>query len=271
MESLKLKVLCFGDVVGRPGRGALKNALQTLKHKHNPNLVVANGENSAGGTGMDIGCAKELLSFGVDVITLGDHVWQKKELRGYLAVEENLKSCIRPANYPDGAPGRGWTICKDKDGNQIGVMNLMGRVFMNFPLDCPFKKAEEILTKHLSSCKVIICDFHGEATSEKIAFSRLFDGRVSLIFGTHTHVQTADNCVLSGGSGYITDVGMCGCIDGVIGMSKEVALQRFLTGMPVPYEIADGVAAVSGVVAAIDAQTGKAISVERFWQIVPNH
>ncbi len=258
-----MKILCLGDVVGRPGRQVLKQCLQLLVQRCCADLVVVNGENSAGGLGISQSTAEEIRHSGADVITLGDHTWQKKESHAY--INSHSDWIIRPANYPPGAPGRGWTIVQAKNQNQtkIGVFNLLGRVFMNFPLDCPFRTADSLLAEELRDCAVIIGDVHAEATSEKVALGRYLDGRVSLIFGTHTHVQTADESILSGGTAYISDVGMTGCLDGVIGMNAAIATKRFLSGMPLAYEVAEGPGTMQGVLADIDIATGKALSIER--------
>lgn len=254
------RILCLGDVVGRPGRHALKSVVPRLRQEFNLDCVIANGENAAGGTGIDAACADEIRSYGVDVITLGDHTWQKKEFRKYL--DTNAEFCIRPANYPQAAPGRGWTTLEVR-GVKIGVMNLIGRVFMNIPLDCPFRTADELLREPLKACDLVMCDMHAEATSEKIAMGRYLDGRAHFVVGTHTHVQTADNQILKGGTAYLTDLGMCGGFEGVIGMDAQVAIDRFLTGIPFSYEVTKGDCMVCGAVAEIDLETKRAISVER--------
>jgi 2',3'-cyclic-nucleotide 2'-phosphodiesterase len=194
------------------------------------------------------------------VLTLGDHTWQRKEAKPF--IEDNQDWCIRPANYPKGAPGKGWTIF-EKGPLKIGIFNLMGRTFINGALDCPFQTADEILSDPLNGTPVRICDKHAEATSEKFAMARHLDGRVSLQVGTHTHVQTADEQILPEGTAYITDLGMSGSPEGVIGMDAEVALARFRTGMPHAYKIAGGAGFVSGVVCEIDSATGKALSISR--------
>lgn len=261
-----MRFLCFGDVVGRPGRRALVKIVRELKARHKADLVIANGENASGGLGFDPESAKEIESAGVDLITLGDHTWQRSGIGDYLS--KNTHWCVRPANYPPGAPGKGWLVKDLGGGLSLGLFNLLGRVYMTSPLDCPFRAADEILSGPLSKCQIKICDMHAGATSEKVALGRYLDGKVSLIFGTHTHVQTADEQVLAGGTGYITDIGMCGAEGGVIGMSSEVALARFLTGLHHSYKIAAGRAQVNGIVATIDRGTGKAVSIERIRELV---
>lgn len=254
------RIIALGDVVGRPGRTALKQKLPGLRQELHADMVIVNGENAAGGAGIDISCAEEIFGSGADVITLGDHTFQKREIKEYL--KDNAHRIIRPANYSPGAPGEGYTIRNIGDV-KVGVMNLMGRVFMNLLLDCPFQKADELLAGPLGECTIILCDMHCEATSEKIAMGRYLDTRVSGVFGTHTHVQTADEQVLPGGTGYISDLGMSGALSGVIGMDHKVALNRFLTGMPHAYEVAAGEGTLSGALFECDRSTGKALSVSR--------
>lgn len=255
------RILCLGDVVGRPGRSALKQHLAALRRERGIGLIIANGENAAGGVGIDAGTADEIFAAGVDIITLGDHTWQKREFRDYLTANEN--PCIRPANYPAGAPGHGWTVWQGENGPSVGVMNLMGRVFIGGALDCPFGMADELIDSHLSGCDLIVCDFHAEATSEKVAMGRYLDGKVCVVFGTHTHVQTADEQILPGGTGYISDLGMCGVKDGVIGMDSEVALERFISGLPAAYKLAKGSVLLCGAIFEIDLETKHTVRVER--------
>ncbi len=260
-----LRVLCLGDIVGRPGRRAVAKFIAAVKSRSTIDLVIANGENASGGLGIDPECAKELRESGVDLMTLGDHTWQRSGIGDYLS--RNSDWIIRPANYPAGALGSGWLVRPLAQGGSLGLFNLMGRVYINSPLDCPFKIADEILNGPLAQCRVRICDLHAGATSEKVAMGRYLDGRASMVFGTHTHVQTADECVLSGGTGFISDLGMCGPVDGVIGMASEVALARFLTGLPHSYKVAPGRAQINGVIVAIDPASGKASSVERVREV----
>jgi 2',3'-cyclic-nucleotide 2'-phosphodiesterase len=256
-----LRVLCLGDVVGRPGRRVVAELVPALRRRWGLDLVIVNAENAAGGLGIDPATALELRAAGVDILTSGDHVWQKKVIRDFL--DENTSWCIRPANYADGAPGRGWTIWESPAGVKVGIINLMGRVFMNLPLDCPFKAARSLLDTHLSGCKVIICDLHAEATSEKGALVRYLGRRASLVFGTHTHVQTADEAILSEHTAFISDLGMCGSLNGVIGMDAEAAMQRLISGLPVAYKVAEGEIAIQGVLCEIDPESGRALKIER--------
>lgn len=260
-----IKVLALGDVVGRPGRKALQAKLPALRQKYKIDFVIVNGENSAGGAGIDHACAREIKDSQADVITLGDHTWQRSEAAKLL--EENPKWIIRPANYPPSAPGLGYTIV-EVAGVKIGVMNLMGRVFISQFLDCPFRMADSILEGPLKDCPIVICDMHAEATSEKRAMGYYLDGRVSLVFGTHTHVQTADEAILPKGTGYITDLGMCGPESSVLGLSTQVSIDRFVTGMKHSYEVGTGRVNLNGIVAQIDSKSGKAISIERVKEVV---
>ncbi|MCB0337226.1 MAG: YmdB family metallophosphoesterase [Bdellovibrionales bacterium] len=253
-------VACFGDVVGSMGREALIRALPSFRAQHQCDLIVVNAENAAGGVGATPAAIEEMKRAGVDCFTLGDHTFKFKELRSYL--DSNQSYCIRPANYPEGAPGVGYCTLS-RAGLTIGICNLMGRVFMNGSFDCPFRFIDRILTDNLAHCDLIVVDFHAEATSEKLAMARYLDGRCTLLVGSHTHVQTADEQVLPGGLGYLTDLGMCGVTDGVIGMDKGVALERFISGLPKAYKLATGSVMLHGAIARIDKASRKALSVER--------
>jgi metallophosphoesterase (TIGR00282 family) len=256
-----LKVLFLGDVFGKPGRQAVKHFVPKLIAREKLDLVVANCENAAGGAGITPDGAEELLKAEVDLLTSGNHIWTKREIVPYL----DRADCrlLRPANYPRGSPGRGRGIAQTPDGRKLGVVNIEGRVFMK-NLDDPFAvvltEIEE-LTK--AGCKALLVDMHCEATSEKCAMGHYLDGKVSAVVGTHTHIQTADNRVLAGGTAYITDAGMCGPWDSVIGVKKELAIQRFLTQRPVGFEPAKRDVRLTGVVIDIDDETGKARSIER--------
>ncbi len=260
-----MRILCLGDVVGRPGRIALSVGLPRLIERLKPDVVVVNGENASGGVGLDPKSADEIRAAGANVVTLGDHTWQRREIRGAM---ESRPWIVRPANYPEGAPGSGYTKIKSASGSSVGVFNLLGRVFLNFSLDCPFQVVDKLLEGPLKDCKVIIGDIHAEATSEKIALGRYLDGRVTLLFGTHTHVQTADEQIFAGGTGFISDVGMCGSQNGVIGMHAKVALDRFLTGMPHAYQVAEGMEILHGVWCECDESTGRVSSIERVREVV---
>jgi 2',3'-cyclic-nucleotide 2'-phosphodiesterase len=254
-----LRVIVLGDVVGRPGRQALTRLLRPLKQKTSCDLVVVNGENAAGGAGIDAGTALEIRSAGADIITLGDHAFQRKGVIDFL--DKNGEWCVRPYNLPRATtPGQGWCAWRSPDGVTVRVINLMGRVFMGGSIDCPFRAVDSFLGETFSNGPVItICDMHAEATSEKWAMGRYTDGRLSLVVGTHTHVQTSDAQILPGGTGYITDLGMTGANTGVIGMDAQVALRRFLSPTPAPYQIAEGEGILHGVIADIDKVSGKTV------------
>ena len=242
------------------GVAAVRRALPPLRDEFSLDAVVVNGENATGGIGLDSKTAHDLLSLGVNCITLGDHTWSKKDL--FPAFEQKANQIVRPANFPDGAPGDGVARITLSNGKTIGIINLIGRVFFNQPLDCPFHKASSLI-ETLSDTDGIIVDFHAEASSEKYAMGRFLDGKVSLIVGTHTHVQTADEQIFPEGTGFISDLGMCGPMDGVIGMDAEVAVQRFLTGLPHSYKPAKGTPWIQGVVATIDTDSKKTVEIVR--------
>lgn len=250
-----ITVLFIGDVVGNKGREVVKKLLPALISEFSVDLVIANGENLAGGIGITRKTAEELLDAGVHLFTSGNHVWDKKEVFEFI---DDVDWLIRPLNYPPGTPGQGFVNLKVK-GSNVVVFNLMGRVFMN-GCDCPFRVADEFL----QNCdeKVIIIDIHAEATSEKLSLAHYLDGRVSLVVGTHTHVQTSDARILPGGTGYITDVGMTGGLGGVIGVKKELFIKRFLTQMPVSFEAEEEIPGLEGVIARIDEHSGKCVWIE---------
>ncbi|MBK3333134.1 TIGR00282 family metallophosphoesterase [Persephonella atlantica] len=231
-----MRFLCIGDVIGRTGRNALKKFLPDVLKEYRPDFVILNGENAAGGFGLTKKVYEELLSLGVDVITSGNHIFDKKEVLQFIDKEEKL---LRPANYPPGASGKGYGIYEES-GEKVAVINLMGRALMGIPLDCPFRKFDEIYEKIKESVDYIVVDFHAEATSEKMAFGFYVDGRADIVFGTHSHVATADEMLLPKGTAYITDVGLTGAKYSVIGMKVEEPIQKFLTGMPAKYEVAKG-------------------------------
>lgn len=254
----KFGVLFIGDLIGRPGRRALARYLQELSKKYQPDLVVANAENAAGGNGLTEEIGKELL-FQVDVLTSGNHIWDKKEVLSYMEKENRL---LRPANYPAVNPGRGYYIYQNEKGIKAAVINLQGRVFME-PIDCPFLAADRLLDEIRPLTPIIIIDFHAEATSEKQALGWYLDGRVSAVIGTHTHIPTADERILPGGTAYLTDVGMAGGLNSVIGMKPDQALQRFLTSRPQRFEPATDGLLLSAVFIAIDPVSGRALSIQR--------
>ena len=255
-----MNILCIGDIVGKPGRVAIEEALPSLKKEFQIDFVVVNAENAAGGAGLTSKISQELLKAGCDVLTLGDHVWDQKELEGYL---DQTDAVIRPANFPEGTPGRGWCVQKTASGQKIGVVNLLGRVFMRYHLECPFRTLERIIEQIRKETPVVIVDMHAEATSEKVALGHFVDGRVSVVFGTHTHIQTADEKVLPKGTAYITDLGMTGPYDSVIGQRKEDIIKRFLTSMPAKFQVAENDVIVHGVVIKVDDKTGRAQRIVR--------
>lgn len=254
-----MKVLFIGDIVGKVGRTAVKALLPAIVDRYKINLVIANGENAAGGFGITDKIVSELLNAGIHIITTGNHVWDKKEFIPQISKEDRV---IRPLNYPPGVPGFGSILYTIHHGEHVAVINLSGRVFMS-NIDCPFRTGKEEVEKMIQKTKVIIIDFHAEATSEKIAFGHFMDGKVSAVIGTHTHVQTADETILPNGTAFITDVGMTGPSNSVIGIDKEQIIERFLTNMPMRFETAKGEGCFSAVVIEIDEKTGKAIAIQR--------
>jgi len=254
-----VKLLFIGDIVGKPGRQVLARGLDRLIDRHQVDMVVANGENAAGGFGLTAEVQRELVGMGVDVITTGNHVWDKRDIVDWFEREEGV---LRPANYPEGTPGRGHGVFVTPGGIKVGVLNLEGRVFMN-NLDCPFVAADRLVEELRRETPIILIDFHAEATSEKVALSWHLAGRVSALVGTHTHVQTADERILPGGTAYITDAGMTGSWDSVIGMEPEAVIRKFLTQMPTRFEVAKKNPILCAVVFDIDEETGRARGVER--------
>ncbi len=231
-----MKVLCIGDIIGRTGRNAVRHFLPEVIKKYNVEVVIANGENAASGAGITKKVYNQLIDMGIDVLTSGNHIWDKKEVLEFIDKVPNL---LKPANYPPSTPGKGY-ITFEKNDKKITVINLMGRVFIGIPLDCPFRKFDEIYEQVKDDSDHIIVDFHGEATSEKQAFGFYVDGRADIVFGTHSHVQTSDERFLEKGTAFITDVGLSGTLDSVIGVRKDEVIQKFLTGMPARYEVAKG-------------------------------
>ena len=256
---MPVKLLFIGDIIGKPGRQVLSRELHRLVDRYFVDIVIANGENSAGGFGITEEVSQELLKAGVHLITSGNHVWDKKDCVDFL---EKSTLLVRPANYPEGTPGRGAAIVTTPGGTKVAVLNLEGRVFMN-NLDCPFRTADREISRLREITPVILIDFHAEASSEKGALGWYLDGRVSAVVGTHTHVQTADERILSDGTAYITDVGMTGAFDSVIGMRKDEAIRKFLTQLPTRFEVAKKDLRLNAVFIAIDERSGKAQAIER--------
>ncbi len=245
-------ILAIGDIVGRPGRRAISQLLPGLRQQYRLDMVIANGENAAGGVGLTPETAKELLSGGVDVITSGNHIWAQKEIIPYLDGEMPI---LRPLNYPPGVPGRGYIAM-----GKVAVVNLLGRTFIG-DFDCPFRAMDQLLPE--LEQKIIIVDFHAEATSEKVAMGRYLDGRVSAVLGTHTHVGTIDTQILPQGTAYVSDIGMCGPADSVIGDDVEEVIKRFLTALPHRLSVGKGKSILNAVMVEIDEKTGKALKIER--------
>lgn len=256
---MPVKILFIGDVIGKPGREALSRELHRIVDRHMVDLLIANGENAAGGFGLTQETAQDLFKCGIHVLTSGNHIWDKKDALEYIKREERI---VRPANYPEGTPGRGTTIVKTPGGTKVGILNLEGRVFMN-NLDCPFRCADREIAKLKEETPIIFVDFHAEATSEKVSLGWYLDGRVSAVIGTHTHVQTADERILTAGTAYMTDAGMTGSFDSVIGVKKEEAILKFVTQRPSKFEVAKKDIRINAVVIEVDESTGLALGIER--------
>ena len=250
-------VLAIGDIVGRPGRQAIHELLPGLRQQHGLNLVIANGENAAGGFGLTVNTAQELLGNGVDVLTSGNHIWAQKEIIPYL---DDDMPILRPLNYPEGVPGRGYLII-----GKTMIVNLIGRTFMS-NYDCPFRAMDRLLAELEPKPQVVIVDFHAEATSEKVAMGHYLDGRVSAVLGTHTHVGTIDARILPGGTAYVTDIGMTGPTDSIIGDDAEAVIQRFLTMMPHALSVGKGKPVLNAIMVEIDKKSGRATRIERLCQ-----
>jgi metallophosphoesterase (TIGR00282 family) len=255
----EIRLLFVGDIVGKPGRELIRRGLPLLREHHDVDLVIANAENAAAGRGITREIGDQLLDWGVDVMTSGNHIWAQREAVDYIGAEARL---LRPANFPAGVPGNGSFLARTAQGRPVGVINLMGRVFMQ-ELDNPFQRALAEIDALLPRTRVILVDFHAEAPSEKIAMGWFLDGKVTAVVGTHTHVQTADEQILPGGTAYLTDVGMTGPHDGVIGVDKTAVIDKFLRGMPVKMETAAGNPRLNGILITVDQTTGKARSVQR--------
>lgn len=256
-----MKILFIGDVVGKAGRKALRRFLPQLQDESEAELTIVNAENAAGGSGLTESVLKEILQYDdIDVLTSGNHIWDKREAFELIQTEPRL---LRPHNYPAGTPGSGWTVVTGTNGVQVGVMNTMGTIFMNPILDCPFTCADRILEKKPKNIKVVLLDFHAEATSEKVAMGWYLDGRISAVVGTHTHIPTADERILPKGTAHITDVGMTGCYNSVIGMEISNVLDRFVKRIPSRFEVATGAGSVCGVVIDVDELTGLSRKITR--------
>jgi metallophosphoesterase (TIGR00282 family) len=257
---MPLRILAIGDIVGRPGRMVVHHRLPALVRQRQVDLVVANAENIAGGSGITANLFHKLRSYGVDVVTLGDHIYKRLDIVPTLTASERI---VRPANLSSNAAGRPYTIVTTNSGVQVAVFSLLGRIYMNLPADDPFAAAGRVFESIPNSVKVVVCDMHAEASSEKVAMGHWLDGRASFVFGTHTHVPTADAKVLPGGTAFISDLGMCGPYDSVLGRRKDRVLKYMTTNMPAPFDVATGDVRLCGAIAEIDETTGKALSIER--------
>jgi metallophosphoesterase (TIGR00282 family) len=254
-----MKVLLVGDIVGKPGRNAFTQVAAQLREEGRVDFIIANGENAAAGRGPAPEMANALLNAGADVVTLGDHAWDSKEMVAGIDLEDRI---VRPANFGKGAPGKGWVRVETPEGPLV-VFQLICRVFMQPNYDCPFQMADRMLKGELGGDKVIFVDFHGEASSERMAMGRFLDGRVSAVFGTHTHCQTSDETVFANGTAYITDLGMTGPRDSILGREVEPVIKKFLTGVPQKFDVAKGDPTLEGAIVDVDMKSGKARSIER--------
>lgn len=254
-----MKVLYVGDIMGEPGRRAVARIVPRLVSQRKIDVVIGNGENAAGGFGITPELAEELFAVGLSAITTGNHAWDKKEILDYFPRERRL---LRPANYPEGVPGQGSVVVQAKSGEELAILQLMGRAYMP-TLDCPFQVAKREMARLRKHVAAVLVDIHAEATSEKMAIGHYLDGEATAVVGTHTHVQTADEQILPRGTAYLTDIGMTGPLHGVIGVKKELAIEKFLTGMPRRFEVAAGPTVFCAVLIELDARIGKALSIER--------
>lgn len=259
-----IRILFLGDVVGEPGRKAIAARLKSLQEEMSVDFTIINGENAAGGRGISGKQCIELLRAGATVITTGDHVWDQKDLLGYIETEPRL---LRPCNYPEGTPGAGSVVLETPKG-LVAVLNVRGLTYLNPPLDNPFHSAAAEVDKLRAATPVVFVDFHAETTSEKIALGRFLDGKVSAVVGTHTHVQTADEQIFPGGTAFLCDAGMCGAADSILGRTKESILRRFLTNMPTTLPLAGGEVRLCGVCVDVDEATGRAVAIRRVQEMV---
>jgi metallophosphoesterase (TIGR00282 family) len=256
---VNINILCIGDIVGRPGRRILSEKLKDLVQQKGIDCVIANAENAAGGSGLTPQIYEKLVRYGINLITLGDHTYRKREIIAVLEKQENI---VRPANLSELAAGKVFASYKTNKGPTIAVISLIGRIFMK-PADCPYNTIDKILSRIQKDGDIVFVDFHAEATSEKVAMSRYLDGRVSCVFGTHTHIPTADETILPKGTAYITDIGMTGAHDSVIGRGTESVLKSFRTQMPFPYDVATGDVKINGILVTVDSGTKKTEHIER--------
>lgn len=259
-----LKILFIGDIFGEIGRNALKAFMESISLTYQPDFIIANGENAAGGRGISYNTSQEIFDCGVDAITMGNHTWSRKEL--FRIIDSGIK-IVRPANYPKGVPGKGRMII-EKNGLRLAVLNILGRVYMDAVVDCPFQVIDRELSFLKGQADYILVDFHAEATSEKVAMGYYLDGRVSCLVGTHTHIQTADEKILDKGTAYISDVGMTGPAEGVIGVSRELIIKKFTLGLPVQHEVAEGKAQINAVMIDINEENNRANQIQRINRVI---
>lgn len=255
-----MNILVIGDIVGRPGRAIIKALLPKLQKENDISFTIANAENAAGGRGLTKDVKDELLGAGIDVLTMGNHVWDNKNIYSFIDDEPRL---IRPANYPSDCPGQGYHVYNAGFNKKIAVINASGRIYLP-PLDCPFKTVMDILDDVRNIADYSIIDFHAEATSEKLALGYYFDGQVTAVLGTHTHIQTADERIMPGGTAYITDLGMTGPINSILGMEKEPIIEKFLNGRPARFDVAAGPAQMQGVILQLEEENNKVLGIERY-------
>jgi metallophosphoesterase (TIGR00282 family) len=258
-----LRVLFLGDIVGRPGRRVCREHVRAWREKYNLDAVIANAENASGGNGLTVKNADELFASGIDFLTSGNHIWKQRD---HSELFQKYSTVVRPANYPDGNPGRGWGVF-EAAGVKVGVLNLLGQVYMD-PIDSPWTAADRFLPEIAKEAKIIIVDIHAEATSERMAMGIYLDGRVSAVLGTHTHVPSADARILPGGTAYQTDLGMVGPLNSVLGVDSEAILKKFTTYLPARFEIAAGPVICSGALLTIDTESGRSLAIERFEELV---
>ena len=257
---MQIKLLCICDIVGRPGRQVLAEELRNIVNEYDVDCTIVNAENAAGGSGITASICDKLRKYGVNLITLGDHIYRKRDIIDTL---QNAQDIVRPANLSPQAAGKEWAVYTTGQGPQIAVLSLLGRMYMPLPSDNPFNAVERILTKIPSDIKIVVVDMHAEATSEKIAMGWFLDGRVSLVYGTHTHVTTADETILPNGTAYITDLGMTGPHESVLGRKIDRVLKSLVTQMPFPYSIATGDIRLNGILVTVDVHSGRAVHIER--------
>lgn len=257
---MKTTLLCVGDVVGNPGRKLIADILPRITADREIDCNIVNVENTAAGSGLTPALYDKLVSYGVQLMTMGDHVYRRKEIIRVMETSDNI---VRPANLAPGAPGREFAIYESANGVQVAVLCLLGRIYMRVPVDCPFRAADRVLASIPKDVRIIVVDFHAETTSEKIAMGWHLDGRVSVLFGTHTHVPTADECILPKGTAYITDLGMTGPYDSVLGRMKDRVLSAMTTSVPSPFDVAEGDSRLCGIITEVDSATGRARTIER--------